>query len=311
MAQKKAQQHNRRKAPTRRPLLPLLLVLLVLVALLAFLEHLRFSVKPGPRQGPPPVVTAVPAKPAPEPPSPEHARPQPPSQPAPVPAPEPTGAGTVAVIVDDMGGHLEEARQLLAIGVPLTLAVIPGLPHARQVATYAHEAGGEIMVHMPMEPKDYPQRPLEANGLLMAHGDDEIARRVISYFQAIPHAAGANNHMGSRFTEDQEKMATVLGILRQRQLYFVDSLTSERSVGYPLARELGIRAQRRDVFLDNVQDEAAIIGQLRQVAAIARRRGSAVAICHPHPATIRALARHLPVMKSAGIRFVPVSALVR
>jgi hypothetical protein len=309
MAPKKQTRHNRRKAPSRRPLLPLLLVLLVLVALLAYMEHLRSTVKPAPRKELPPAVMPMPVKPVMAPPPAEQPRPRP----APVPAQPPVtrGEGVVAIIVDDMGSRLSEAQQLHAIGVPITLSVIPGLPHARQVADYAHGAGGEIMVHMPMEPKDYPQRPLEANGLLLSHGDDEIARRVISYIQAIPHASGANNHMGSRFTEDRGKMARVLGILRQRQLYFVDSLTSEHSVGYSLAREMGLPALRRDVFLDNVQEESAIIGQLKEVAAIARRRGSAVAICHPHPATIRALARYLPVMRSAGIRFVPVSALVR
>jgi hypothetical protein len=216
----------------------------------------------------------------------------------------------VAVIVDDMGSRLSEAQQLLAIGVPLTLAIIPGLPHARHVAEYAHERGGEVMVHMPMEPRDYPQRPLEANGLLLDQPDDEIARRVRAYFQAIPHAAGANNHMGSRFTEERDKMAVVLGVLRQQQSFFVDSLTSDRSVGHSLAREMGLRSVRRDVFLDNDQDVPAIIRQLQAVSAIARRHGAAVAICHPHPVTIKALAQHLPVMAASGIRFVPVSALV-
>jgi hypothetical protein len=209
-----------------------------------------------------------------------------------------------------MGTRVQEARQLLDIDVPLTLAVIPGLPQARQVAEYAHSHGGEVMIHLPMEPKDYPQRPLEANGLLMAHSDDEVIRRVKGYFQSIPHAVGANNHMGSRFTEDRAKMALVLGVLRDRRVFFVDSLTSDHSVGYHLAREMGVRAVRRNVFLDNVQDVPSVIRQLQAVADIARRQGSAVAICHPHPVTMLALAKHLPVMQAAGIRFVPASALV-
>lgn len=309
MAGRKQVRHNRRKAPERRPLLPLLLVLLLLVSLLAFLEHLRRAgEEPAPPAAPPAVVKPMPERPVTPAPSPEYA--QPPAAPAPPPSREVKGEGVVAIIIDDMGSRLSEAQQLLAIGVPLTLSVIPGLPHARQVAEYAHGHGGEVMVHLPMEPRDYPQRPLEANGLLLSQPDDEIARRVKGYFQAIPHAVGANNHMGSRFTEDRNKMAVVMGVLRQRQLFFVDSLTSDRSVAYSLARETGVKVLRRDVFLDNVQDISAIIGQLQAVAAIARRQGAAVAICHPHPATIRALARHLPVMKSSGIRFVAVSALI-
>lgn len=302
MVRKNQLRNNRRKTPPRRPLVPLLLVLLAIVAVVAFLEHLRRPAT-SPPAPPPAVVKPMPAKPP--------AVPMPTPTPAvEAPRPLPKSGGAVAVIVDDMGTRVQEARQLLAIGVPLTLAVIPGLPQARQVAEYAHSHGGEVIIHLPMEPKDYPQRPLEANGLLMAHADDEVIRRVKGYFQAIPHAVGANNHMGSRFTEDRARMALVLGVLRDRRVFFVDSLTSDHSVGYHLARELGVRTVRRNVFLDNVQDVPAVIRQLQEVADIARRQGSAVAICHPHPVTMSALARHLPVMQAAGTRFVPVSTLV-
>jgi uncharacterized protein len=221
------------------------------------------------------------------------------------------GAGVVAIVIDDMGSSLQEAEQLLAIGVPLTFSVIPGLPKARQVAELAHLRGAEVMIHIPMEPRDYPERRLEANGLLTSYPDDEIARRVNGYFQAIPHAFGANNHMGSRFTEDSGKMGVVLRVLRHHHALFLDSVTSDRSVGYSLSRQLGVRTVRRDVFLDNVQDVGAIRHELERVAALARRGVSAVAICHPHPATIRALSQSLPGLQREGIRFVAVSAVAR
>jgi uncharacterized protein len=221
-----------------------------------------------------------------------------------------TGPGTVAIIIDDMGSSMEEARQLLDINLPLTFSIIPGLAKSRTVAEAVHARGRQVMLHIPMEPKGFPQRKLEKNGLLLAESNDEIERQIASYLQAVPYAVGANNHMGSSFTENQEKMGVVLRVLQGKGMFFIDSKTSPASVGYSLAKKLGMSAGSRQVFLDNVQDVAAITAQLEQVAAVARKRGSAIAICHPHPRTIQALAAVMPRLQREGIQFVAVSELV-
>lgn len=223
----------------------------------------------------------------------------------------PLGSGTVAIIIDDMGKSTAEVRELMAIGVPLTFAVIPGLGQSEQVARAAHGGGCQVLLHIPMEPKDYPRKRLESNGLLLAYDSAAIEERVAGYLRQVPHAVGANNHMGSRFTEDREKMRTVLGVLKRKGLFFVDSLTTSGSVGVPLSRELGLKSAARNVFIDNSDDVNAIKAQLGTLARMAAKRGSAVGICHPHRATIRALAEELPLLQSRGIRFVYVSHLVR
>ena len=218
--------------------------------------------------------------------------------------------GSVAIVIDDMGTTLQELNALTSLNVPLTFSVIPQLPHATEVAETAHDRGYEVMVHLPMEPKGYPQRRLEKNGLLLSLSDEEIDRQVRQYLELVPHAAGANNHMGSRFTEDSAKMLPVLQVLKQKRLYFLDSKTTPLSVGYSLAHEVGMKSAFRNVFLDNVQEVGAIRTQLQQAAQIARKRGYAIAICHPHKATIEALSQVLPELKAEGITFVKLSQVV-
>ena len=219
-------------------------------------------------------------------------------------------AGSVAIVIDDMGGSLPELDALTALRVPMTLSVIPQLPHAAEVAASAHRRGYEVMVHLPMEPQGYPQRRLENNGLLLSLTDEEIESQVRRYLELVPHAVGANNHMGSRYTEDSAKMLPVLQVLKERRFYFLDSKTTPLSVGYSLAHELGLKGASRNVFLDNVQEVGAIRAQLQQAARIARKRGSAVAIGHPHKATIEALSRVLPELTAEGITFVKLSQVV-
>lgn len=222
------------------------------------------------------------------------------------------GAGTMAIIVDDMGSSLQEARELLALNIPLTFSIIPGLPKAKSVAATAAASGMNVMVHLPMEPQGYPQQRLEANGLLAAHSAEEITARTEALLAAVPSAVGANNHMGSRFTENEEKMLPVLQVLKEKGMFFIDSRTTPRSTGFALAERLGVKTATRNVFLDNELDVAAISRQLYAAAEMARKKGSGViAICHPHQSTIKALQDTLPELKRSGIRFVAAGDLVR
>ena len=309
---------NRRKTSSggggKRPLLALLLVALLIAGAFYLMERTRKAAAPRPAPRPAPAVATptpylkIPPRPAPiQPRVSSAALPAPKRHPASLP--HLVGPGKVAIIIDDMGASPRELQELLSIGLPLTFSVIPSLAHARGVAEAAHGAGAEVMVHMPMQPEGYPRQPMEKIGLLVAMSEPEIVERVNGYFRAVPFAAGANNHMGSRFTQSAEKMDVVLKVLQGKGVFFVDSMTSPASVGYREARALGLKCGARQVFLDNVQDEAAIGKQLAQLAAVARKKGAAIAICHPHPATIRALKLLLPQLEKDGIVFVHASAL--
>lgn len=269
------------------------------------------------------VSSVRPQTPVETPPVPEHPSPRPVRKPdylveKPEPivrTPEPiapgAGRGRLAIIIDDMGASLQEARSLAGIGVPLTFSIIPGLHSYREVASFAAEKGIEIMIHIPMQSKGWPQRRLEANGLLVSMDSAAIRERLNEFIRDIPRAVGANNHMGSEFTEHDEQMASVLESLKQKRLFFIDSVTTPRSVGLRLARELGVKSGKRNVFLDNEQSYAYILGQLKQAVRQARKNGYAIAICHPHPATIKTLSSVLPSLSSQGIALVHVSQLVR
>lgn len=221
------------------------------------------------------------------------------------------GTARLAIIIDDMGSSVAESRSLAAIGVPLTFAIIPGLRSYREVAAFAGSKGIEVMIHIPMQSKGWPQRRLEENGLLVEMSDSDLRERVAGFMRDVSGAVGANNHMGSEFTEHEDKMRSVLEALRGGGLFFVDSVTSPQTVGLRLSRELGMKSGRRNVFLDNEQDRNYIAGQLNQAVRLARKSGSAIAICHPHPATIAALTALLPGLKGQGITLVTASRLVQ
>jgi len=221
----------------------------------------------------------------------------------------------LAIIIDDLGTNRKVAESLVRLDFPLTFSILPSLPYSVAIAQLATEHHREVLLHLPMEPHKYNRNSSRRGDdiLLTEMSPAELERLTERLLARVPNIVGVNNHMGSRFTEDSEKMRVVLRVLRERGLFFVDSRTSKDSVAYQVAKELGLKAGQRRIFLDNRHEEGYVIRQLLKIKEIAEREGDGariIAIGHPHPSTIRALVKVLPELKSAGIEIVPVSELV-
>jgi polysaccharide deacetylase 2 family uncharacterized protein YibQ len=216
----------------------------------------------------------------------------------------------VAIVIDDMGYDMRRFRSLLEVDAQITVAVLPHLRFSREVALEAYSNGWEVLLHLPMEPRDMASNDPGKGALLTAMGEGEVRLRMEEDLKGVPHASGVNNHMGSRFTEDPVLMRTVLDVVRDHKMFFLDSRTTSGSVAGTLAREMGVKGVERTVFLDNTRDEEYIKARLKELVSIARERGKAVAIGHPYPETIDALKSMVGAMQQDGIEVVRVSDLV-
>ena len=222
---------------------------------------------------------------------------------------EAEGGARLAIIIDDLGGDLAPAEALLKLRYPLTFSILPSQPHSAEIADEAFRRGDQVMLHLPMEFEGNTAKP-EAIELRVGMDASEVDRLLAQMLEAVPHAAGINNHEGSRATTDPALMADVMAVLRQRDLFFIDSRTTAATVAYDAAQQAGVRAASRNVFLDDVETREAIVRQIELAERDAAKEGSAIAIGHPHPATIAALEEALPHLKARGVRLVFASALV-
>jgi polysaccharide deacetylase 2 family uncharacterized protein YibQ len=191
----------------------------------------------------------------------------------------------------------------------VSIAVFPGQAHSRDVAEAAWSAGHEVLVHLPLEPKG--DLPLIEGTLRSGMTDQALAGLAEKDFTSVPHAVGANNHEGSRGTEDARVMRQVLAMLKGHGAFFVDSLTTPRSVGARMAREMGVHSATRQVFLDDEDYLDAIELEFRKAVYLAKKNGSCLAIGHPRPNTMKVLEQLVPEAKAAGVELVPVSDLVK
>jgi polysaccharide deacetylase 2 family uncharacterized protein YibQ len=217
----------------------------------------------------------------------------------------------LAIIMDDLGRSTHAADLLISMPQQVTFSILPDEPHAVQIAEMAHLADREVMLHVPMEPQGFPAVNPGQEALFVKYNATEIRRRFEQLLAKVPYVTGANNHMGSRFTEDARALAPVMESLREKGLFFIDSRTTGRSRVSKVAYRYGVPTLNRDVFLDNVAEVEAIVLEIRRLEGKARRQGMAIGICHPYPETLEALRRELPGLAARGITIVPVSVLLQ
>lgn len=222
----------------------------------------------------------------------------------------PAGRPMIAIIIDDMGLDRRRSQRVIDLPGPLTISFMSYAEDMVHQEADARAHGHEIMMHVPMEPLDAKFDP-GPGALTERLSPADIRKTFDGDLAKFGGYVGINNHMGSKFTAFAPGMEVVMEDLRERGLLFINSLTTDKSVGLAMARRYGVPSAGRNVFLDNAGDLISVDYELEQLETVARSKGNAIAIGHPRDATIEALAAWLPKMKSKGFVLVPVTQIVR
>ncbi len=217
----------------------------------------------------------------------------------------------IAIIIDDIGYDMAPVKEFLQIKADITFSVLPFLPHSRAAAEMLRQGKKEILLHLPMEPVTYPADKPGEGALFTDMNEKEILHQLEKNLEAVPYVAGVNNHMGSKFMTDKEKLALVFGWLKKKNLYFVDSRTAAESEAVAAAKAVGLPVAERKIFIDNKRDYDEIYKNIMSVKNYENDPSPVIVIGHPYPETIRALKDALKALREKGILIVPVSQLVK
>lgn len=210
----------------------------------------------------------------------------------------------VAIVIDDLGPSKKAAVNVLNINASLTLSILPHETYTEWIAEKGQSLGYDVIGHIPMEAGE-PYR-LGKGGLYTWMTDYEILETLVEDLDSIPYIKGISNHMGSAFTKDERAMYVVISGLKERKLFFLDSLTTPKSVSIKLAREQGVKTLKRDIFLDYKDSPDDIEAQWEKLIKIAQKKGYAVTLAHPRKNTVEFLKKTLPSNK---VTVVPLSEL--
>ena len=216
----------------------------------------------------------------------------------------------VAIIIDDIGYDLNAAKTLVKIDADLTFAILPFQIHSREAAEMFHKAKKEILLHLPMEPVSYPDEKPGEGALFTEMNNEELIFQLKKNIAAVPYVSGVNNHMGSKFMINEQKLTLVFKELKRENMFFVDSRTSAETKTIPAAKQTGLKVAERKIFIDNNRNYNDIYSNLINVAK-SDDVSPKIIIGHPYPETVRALKDAVKVLREKGVTIVPVSQIIK
>lgn len=215
----------------------------------------------------------------------------------------------IAIIIDDIGYDLWPVQEIIEMTAPITLSILPHCPYSTESAERAYRAGKEILLHLPMEPSNFPEKNPGDGALFVFMSDGELRYQLDANFKSVPHASGVNNHMGSRFMENEKKLEVVLKVLKGKNLFFIDSYTTQNTKGKKVARNVGVPFAGRDIFIDNNSDFSDTMKIMEKIIEERKNWQTLIIIGHTYESTIQALKKAIPQFKESGIEIVPLSEL--
>jgi len=207
----------------------------------------------------------------------------------------------VAIIIDDIGYDKNIAQKFLDLDAVLTFSILPHSTHDKRIAKIAHSKGFDVMLHLPMEPNEYPIINPGPGVLLTSMSPDQLIDQLNEDLDAVPFVKGVNNHMGSKMTTISPQLYQIFSILKKRNLYFIDSRTTVDTLCGPSAQLLQLPFAQKDVFIDHIPEPDFIREQIHRLIKIAGSHGEAVGIAHPHTETYKILREMLPELKEKTI----------
>ncbi len=218
--------------------------------------------------------------------------------------------GKLAVIVDDCGYDIKSVRALTKVGLPFSYAILPYKNFSSDALEVIKTSGNVPMLHLPMEPSNRSAMSEGAKTILTDMKEKEIRKLVKNALNSLPGVIGVNNHQGSKATSDKRVMETVLRELKEQDMFFVDSHTIATTVARDTAKKMGVKTGMNDIFLDNSKDVEDIRRQVMKAIALAEKNGTAIAICHARPNTVKMWEKYADEFRKTGIEFVHVTEVL-
>ncbi|MBT7892841.1 MAG: divergent polysaccharide deacetylase family protein, partial [Deltaproteobacteria bacterium] len=224
--------------------------------------------------------------------------------------PVPVGSAKLVIVIDDLGYQMDVFSNLVKLDYEITYSILPQLAYSQDTAEIATQAGRMVMLHLPMQPKDQSLFNPGPGALLIQDSSAQINAKMVLNLSTVPYALGVNNHMGSAYTQYAEGLDTMMRVLNENELFFLDSKTAPGDTAKRAAKKHSVTYLSRDIFLDNDKEEALIQKQLFKAVRLARKRGWAIAIGHPYPTTYAVLAKYLPELEAQSVVVTKLADLV-
>jgi len=223
-------------------------------------------------------------------------------------------AARFAFVLFGFGDDVALAKRLFALPRPFAVAVPPDGKSSAALYRDAHDRGREVVLHLPLEPINYPQVSPGPGAILVTMKPARIAGEIRREIEQARPVVAVANLMGSLATQDMTVMTAIYEELRRERLPFIHLAPVAGAVCRPLASQLGVIYQEPDLVLDGEAREAKPAALDRQWRALIEKTppGGTRVIWLRATETSRAwMEKSLDPKRLNGVSLVPLSAVLR
>ncbi len=200
----------------------------------------------------------------------------------------------LVIIIDDIS-HKWQLQKIKKLGLRITPSIFP--PNRMNMKSNILAKGMKhFMVHLPLESHSKKMNRFYKT-LFISDSKKKVEQRIKEIRKLFPNAKYINNHTGSLFSENYKASKQLYDILGNNGFIFVDSRTSHYSQFKKIAKEEKKRYFHSDIFIDDTQNVQYSYKMIKRAIVIAKRKGKAILIGHPHPTTFAALKKAKPLLK--------------
>ncbi|MCH8201577.1 MAG: divergent polysaccharide deacetylase family protein [Proteobacteria bacterium] len=218
----------------------------------------------------------------------------------------------IAIVLTHFGlGTRASADAISRLPADVTFAFSPYGRNLQSSVNDARATGHEILVMVPMEPRNYPASDPGPHTLLAAGPAEQNIDRlhfVLSRFQTF---VGLVVEMGSKFTTEADAVRPIMADLGRRGILFLDTSPRRTSTTRGLAAEYGVLQTNSDIFIDNIPTTDEIDGYLEILEQFARRQGTAIGIGRlSYAVTVERVTAWAEHLSERGIELASLSAVM-
>lgn len=224
--------------------------------------------------------------------------------------PEQNHKKKIAIILDDAGNSLKLAEDILKLPFNITLSVIPFTPFDRETADMVRRYKKELFLHLPMQPKSYPDTDPGKGAILLNTPESLVDIIIKKDVERLGKIDGTNNHMGSALTENAIKIQQVFSYVKKYTDTFVDSHTAKNSVAYELCKKYMDYCGVNRVFIDNMNDYDYIKSRIDDGLGILKNEDRLIMIGHLKPVTVEVIKKYIPELLKNKIEFTTVKEVL-
>ena len=186
-------------------------------------------------------------------------------------------------------------------------------PYARQIEDWigkARERGHEVLLTLPMEPRDFPRSDPGPFALMSSLDAEQNLRRLEWILSRATGYVGLISYQGSGFSANARALRPIMADLKGRGLVYLDARESAASVAQRTAAQVGVPAAQADLVVDLDLGRASVLKQLKLAESLARANGSVIAIGRPYPVTLERIRIWLRELAENGLALTPLSGVI-